>query len=401
MIFYQIERLGGDAITFTCRAMILATVIALSGVAAQAPDIIFNRVSTTSDDYQLGVVRSGIAREVGLSMTLVENGTVAGLWKATLGEVDMVGIGAPHYLDAFDGTGSYSEDPEDLREGYKIMKAILALPVGMNIAPLDVDAPAWDRRMYSRAAVLVLGFSTLLTLLFSGYPATYSGLIASSVSVIAAITSTGLGIKLKQKITALGDQKLLAALVFASVCSIVLGTGLPTAASYLMAIFVAGPTMIELGISELSTHMFDFYYAVLSAITPPVALAIFAAAAIAEENPIQLAMTSLPLAAVGFVLPIAPRDHGRHAGHGRHRRADDHTIHGARDLRFFGGACWLPVLQTQHSVTARARGGRSLCHGARLVDGLPCWRRDTCHLRSQIQRSRSCTSHLTGSGFLT
>ncbi|MDB6179172.1 TRAP transporter fused permease subunit [Paracoccus sp. Z330] len=226
------------------------------------------------------------------------------------------------------------------------LSVAVALEAGrLNIAPLDVEAPAWDRRMYSRAAVLVVGFGTLLTLLFLGYPATYSGLVASGVIVavamilpdtrlkgsdwptfivdsgreglsvmlscaaigivIAAITSTGLGIKLNQEITALGDQNLLAALVLAAVCSIVLGMGLPTAASYLMVIFVAGPAIMELGISELSTHMFVFYYAVLSAITPPVALAIFAAAAIAKENPIRLAMTALRLAAVGFVLPIA------------------------------------------------------------------------------------------------
>ncbi|MDB6179171.1 TAXI family TRAP transporter solute-binding subunit [Paracoccus sp. Z330] len=117
--------------TFTYRAMILSTAIAMSGGVAKAQDIIFSGVSTTSDDYQLGVVWSGIAREAGLSMTVVENGTVAGMRKAALGEVDMVGVGAPHYLDAVDGTGSYSEDPEDLREGYKTMKAILALPVGM------------------------------------------------------------------------------------------------------------------------------------------------------------------------------------------------------------------------------------------------------------------------------
>lgn len=226
------------------------------------------------------------------------------------------------------------------------LSVAVALEAGrLNIAPLDINAPAWDRAMLSRAAVLVAGFGTLLTLLFSGYPATYAGLVATGVIValamilpdtrikardwpafavdsgrdglsvmlscaaigivIAAITSTGLGIKLNQEITAFGDQNLLAALLLAALCSIVLGMGLPTAASYLMVIFVAGPAIMELGVPELSAHMFVFYYAVLSAITPPVALAIFAAAAIAKENPLRLALTALRLAAVGFVLPIA------------------------------------------------------------------------------------------------
>jgi len=215
----------------------------------------------------------------------------------------------------------------------------------LKLDPLANETPKWDRKMISRAALLIIGFGSLLTMLFSGFPATFSGLVASCIIlvlamvlpdtrlnyqnwftlavdsgrdglsvllscaaigiVIAAITSTGLGIKLNQEITALGDQNLLAALILAALCSIVLGMGLPTAASYLMVIFVAGPAIMELGVSKLSTHLFVFYYAVLSAITPPVALAIFAAAAIAKENPIALALNALRLASVGFILPIA------------------------------------------------------------------------------------------------
>lgn len=226
----------------------------------------------------------------------------------------------------------------------------LSITVSLEAARLDLSAlsdetPKWDRKMVSRAVLLIVGFGSLLTMLFSGFPATYSGLVSSGIIlvlatilpdtrlsyqnwfvlavdsgrdglsvllscaaigiVIAAITSTGLGIKLNQEITALGDENLLAALILAALCSIVLGMGLPTAASYLMVIFVAGPAIMELGVSQLSTHLFVFYYAVLSAITPPVALAIFAAAAIAKENPIPLALNALRLASVGFVLPIA------------------------------------------------------------------------------------------------
>ena len=81
--------------------------------------------------------------------------------------------------------------------------------------------------------------------------------------------------------------------------------GLPTAAAYLMVVFVAGPAIMELGVSKLGAHLFVFYFAVLSAITPPVALAVFAAAAIAKENPVPLALNALRLAIVGFILPVA------------------------------------------------------------------------------------------------
>jgi TRAP transporter 4TM/12TM fusion protein len=226
------------------------------------------------------------------------------------------------------------------------LSVTVALEAGrLDLPPSGEDAGGWDAQKLGRATILVLGFGTLLTLLFSGYPATYSGLMAAGVIVaaslvlpgtrlrrgdwvrlvvdsgrdglsvllacaaigivIGAITATGLGIKLNQEITALGDASLLAALILAAICSIVLGMGLPTAASYLMVIFVAGPAIMDLGVSQLATHLFVFYYAVLSAITPPVALAVFAAAAIAKENPILLALNALRLASVGFVLPIA------------------------------------------------------------------------------------------------
>ncbi|WP_420005980.1 TAXI family TRAP transporter solute-binding subunit [Arenibacterium sp. LLYu02] len=127
--------------TVTLRALALSTAVALTGTFVSAQDIIFSGVSTTSDDYQLGVVWSGIAREVGLSMTVVENGTVAGMRKAAQAEVDMVGVGAPHYLDALGATGAYKEDPAGMRDGYAQMSAILALPVGMAqyVAPAEGD----------------------------------------------------------------------------------------------------------------------------------------------------------------------------------------------------------------------------------------------------------------------
>ena len=226
------------------------------------------------------------------------------------------------------------------------LSVTVALEAGrLRLDPLAEDAPRWDATRLARAGLLLIGFGTLLTMLFSGFPAVFSGLVATGAIlgaatvmpwtrlaapdwlrlvvesgrdglsvllscaaigiVIAAISSTGLGVKLNQEITAFGDESLLAALLLAALCSIVLGMGLPTAASYLMVIFVAGPAIMALGVPKLSTHLFVFYYAVLSAITPPVALAVFSAAAIAKENPIRLALTALKLAAVGFVLPIA------------------------------------------------------------------------------------------------
>ena len=147
--------------------------------------------------------------------------------------------------------------------------------------------------------MLFAGFGTLLVMLFSGYAPTFSGLSAAGATlavamllpmtrfglakakgflvdagrdglsvmiacaaigvVIGAITSTGLGVKLNQMIVAMGSGDLLPALLLAAVCSIILGMGLPTAASYLMVVFVAGPSLMELGVSQLQAHFFVFY----------------------------------------------------------------------------------------------------------------------------------------------
>lgn len=222
----------------------------------------------------------------------------------------------------------------------------VALEAGrLGMEPVPGERLEWDTRRKSRGLVLVLGFGVLLAMLLAGYPATYCGLVAVGTVlltalilpatrpglrelwvfivdggrdgltvalscaaigiVIAAVSTTGLGVKINQLIVMLGNQHLLAALVLAAVCSIVLGMGLPTAAAYLMVVFVAGPAVMELGVSQLQTHLFVFYYAVLSAITPPVALAVFAAAAIAKEPPVPLALAAMRLALVGFILPIA------------------------------------------------------------------------------------------------
>ncbi len=99
-------------------------------VSTQA-EVVFSGVSATSDDYALGVVWSGIAKDAGLAMTVVENGTVAGMRKTAQEEVDFVAVGSPHYLDAVAGEGAYAKDPSSIRDKYKTMKAVLGLPSGM------------------------------------------------------------------------------------------------------------------------------------------------------------------------------------------------------------------------------------------------------------------------------
>lgn len=104
-------------------------------------DVVFSGVSATSDDYALGVVWSGLAKEAGISMTVVENGTVAGMRKTAQGEVDLVAVGSPHFRDAVAGEGAYAKDPEAIRKKYDSMKAVLGLPSGMAQYVVNADSP--------------------------------------------------------------------------------------------------------------------------------------------------------------------------------------------------------------------------------------------------------------------
>ena len=80
---------------------------------------------------------------------------------------------------------------------------------------------------------------------------------------------------------------------------------MPTPSAYILAAVLVGPALARLGYPVLESHMFLLYYAVLSALTPPIAVAALAAAAIADEDPFKIAFTAVKLAIVGFLLPFA------------------------------------------------------------------------------------------------
>lgn len=123
----------------------LAAAFALAAVSTiSAADVVFSGVSTTSDDYALGVVWSGLAKQSGIAMTVVENGTVSGMRKTAQGEVDLVAVGSPHYRDAVNGDGAYAKDPARIRDGYEGMKAIMGLPSGMAQYVVRADSDITD-----------------------------------------------------------------------------------------------------------------------------------------------------------------------------------------------------------------------------------------------------------------
>jgi TRAP transporter 4TM/12TM fusion protein len=122
--------------------------------------------------------------------------------------------------------------------------------------------------------------------------------------VIGCVTITGLGIVFTQVVVALAQNSLILALVLTALAGIVLGMGMPTTPSYIVMVSLLVPALIKLGAVTPAAHMFAFYFAILSAITPPVALAVFAAAGLARTNMWQAGWESMRVAAPAYIVPF-------------------------------------------------------------------------------------------------
>ena len=128
--------------------------------------------------------------------------------------------------------------------------------------------------------------------------------IAAIGILVGSLDSTGLGLKLANVIAMIRGESLFSALLVAMGGALILGMGMPTLPAYLIIILVMGPAIQELGISMLTAHMFVFYYGVASSLTPPVAIAAYAAAPIAGANPLMTAFMSFRLGMAKFIIPF-------------------------------------------------------------------------------------------------
>ncbi|BEQ16105.1 TRAP transporter permease [Desulfoferula mesophila] len=122
--------------------------------------------------------------------------------------------------------------------------------------------------------------------------------------VIGCVTQSGLGLKFSSLVIQASGGSLILSLVFVMIASLVLGMGLTTSAAYILTIILAGPVLVDLGVAPLAAHMFVFYYACLSCITPPVALAAFAAAGLAGSKPFPTGFESMRLAIIAYLVPF-------------------------------------------------------------------------------------------------
>ena len=121
--------------------------------------------------------------------------------------------------------------------------------------------------------------------------------------IVGSCSITGFALNMANTIISIGGKSLMFTLVFTMVTCMILGMGLPSIPSYIITSTIAAPALVQLGIPALVAHMFCFYFAMFANLTPPVALAAFAAAGIAGGSPMKTGWASVKLALAGFILP--------------------------------------------------------------------------------------------------
>ncbi|WP_246828286.1 TRAP transporter permease [Ectothiorhodospira sp. PHS-1] len=122
--------------------------------------------------------------------------------------------------------------------------------------------------------------------------------------IVGVIGLTGVGLRFSSLLLGVAENSQLLALLFAMCISVLLGMGMPTTAAYAVAASVVAPGLIQMGVAPLVAHFFVFYFAVISAITPPVALAAYAGAAIAGSEPMRTSVTAFKVGLAAFIVPF-------------------------------------------------------------------------------------------------
>jgi len=131
-------------------------------------------------------------------------------------------------------------------------------------------------------------------------------LACATVGIVVGVVSiSGIGLKLATGIVGLSQGNLLVTCVLTMIAALVLGTALPTSASYIITAIMAAPALIQLGVPALAAHMFVFYFGILADLTPPTAISTYATSAIAGSNVWRTQWTAMLLALSGFIIPYS------------------------------------------------------------------------------------------------
>jgi TRAP transporter 4TM/12TM fusion protein len=186
-----------------------------------------------------------------------------------------------------------------------ILAVILLMVSGMSI----MRAALWSILITILVSLIRkdtrIGFKDAIDALVDGARTALSVAAATAAAgiIVGVVTKTGLGLKLANGLLDLAGGVLIPTLMLTMVAAIVLGMGSPTTANYVITSTIAAPAIILLGVPDLSAHLFVFYFGIIADITPPVALAAFAAAGVSGGEPLRTGVNSAKLAIAAFIIP--------------------------------------------------------------------------------------------------
>ncbi|WP_395020394.1 TRAP transporter permease [Dongia sp.] len=177
-----------------------------------------------------------------------------------------------------------------LKFGVWIIGAMLALLIALNVVTRGGRATL----LLARDA-LAEGAKTALPV---GVACALVGIIVGTMTLTGAATTFG------DFVVSIGEKSLFLSLVLTMITCLILGMGIPTIPNYIITSSLAGPALLHLGVPLIVSHMFVFYFGILADLTPPVALAAFAAAPIAKESGLKIGIQAVKIALAGFVIPF-------------------------------------------------------------------------------------------------
>ncbi|GHV78516.1 C4-dicarboxylate ABC transporter [Spirochaetia bacterium] len=195
-----------------------------------------------------------------------------------------------------------------------IAKGYLFLPVVTLVALMSLGKTPAYAACYAILAAVVVSFfrketrftpASFVDALCGGSRNTIGVAMACAIAgiVVGIVSLTGLGQVLISVLLSVANNSLFLALVLTMVACLILGMGIPTTANYVIMATITAPIVVRMGVPVLAAHMFVFYFGIVADITPPVALAAYAGAAIAKANPIKTGITATRLAITAFIIP--------------------------------------------------------------------------------------------------
>ncbi|VEF48663.1 TRAP transporter, 4TM/12TM fusion protein [Bacillus freudenreichii] len=225
----------------------------------------------------------------------------SGIWIMTHFEAKRVGL-----------KGLAKEEMPDRKE--VLGKIYLLIPILLIIVLLMTGVSVMRAALLSIIGTIVvsairkstrIGFKDMVEALVDGARTALAvaAATASAGIIVGVVTKTGLGLKLANGLVGLANEQLLLTLFFTMLTAIVLGMGSPTTANYVITSTIAAPAIILLGVPALSAHLFVFYFGIVADITPPVALAAFAASGVSGGEPIRTGVNASKLAIAAFIIP--------------------------------------------------------------------------------------------------